>query len=89
MASSPWWSSENFWLKTAIWVTALMLFVLMFLTFDSIATITAESDRVPVYSVLNYQVAYGLNDESGYLVPAVTWCRCRDVALGSHYYREG
>ena len=71
MENSPWWSSENFWRKSAIWVTAFMLLVLMFLTFDSIKAITAGSDRVPAYSVINYRVDYVFNEERGYQVPVI------------------
>lgn len=71
MENATWWSSEDFWRKSAIWVTALMLLVLMFLTFDSIKAITAGSDRVPAYSVINYRVDYVYNDDRGYQVPVI------------------
>lgn len=71
MENAPWWSSEDFWRKAAIWVTAFMLLVLMFLTFDSIKAITVGSDRVPAYSVINYRVDYVFNEERGYQVPVI------------------
>ena len=53
MTSTPWWASEEVWRKSAIWVTAFMAVVLIFLTFDSVAKITAGSERVPGYDVIN------------------------------------
>ena len=35
MADTPWWASEHVWRKWAIWVTAFMAVVLIFLTFDT------------------------------------------------------
>ena len=55
------WFSENFWRKTAIWVTALMALVLIILTFDSLAKISAGSDRVPGYDVINQRIYYRMN----------------------------
>ena len=41
MTTTPWWVNEDTWRKIAIWVTALMAVVLIFLTFDSVVKITA------------------------------------------------
>ena len=57
--TKPVWSSESFWKKTAIWVTAGSFVILIFLTFDSIRQITAgSSSRVPSYSVINKKITY-------------------------------
>jgi nitric oxide reductase subunit C len=71
MNDVPWWSSESFWRKTAIWVTAFMAVVLILLTFDTVRQITAGSERVPAYSVINQKVFYEYDDERGYQVPRI------------------
>ena len=63
MTSTPWWASEEVWRKSAIWVTAFMAVVLIFLTFDSVAKITAGSERVPGYDVINKRIYYRYNAE--------------------------
>lgn len=71
MNEVPWWSSESLWRKMAIWVTAFMAVVLMFLTFDTVRQITAGGERVPAYSVINQKIFYELDDERGYQVPRI------------------
>lgn len=71
MNDVPWWSSEIFWRKTAIWVTAFMAVVLILLTFDTVRQITAGGERVPAYSVINQKIYYEYNDERGYQVPRI------------------
>ncbi len=67
----PWWSSESFWKKTAIWVTAFMFVVLIVLTLDTMPQITAGSERVPAYSVINNHIDYKFNDERNIQVPVI------------------
>lgn len=71
MSTIPWWSSESLWRKIAVWVTAAMGVVLIILTFDSVARITAGGDRVPGYGVINQRIYYRFDSERGYLVPVV------------------
>jgi nitric oxide reductase subunit C len=71
MDASTWWASEAFWRKTAIWVTAFMAVVLIFLTFDSVAQITAGGERVPAYSVINQRIDYRFDAERGFQVPVI------------------
>jgi nitric oxide reductase subunit C len=71
MNEVPWWSSETLWRKTAIWVTAFMAVVLIMLTFDTVRQITAGSERVPAYSVINNKIFYELDAERGYQVPRI------------------
>lgn len=71
MNQSPWWSSESFWKKMAIWVTAFMAVVLMLLTFDTVRQITAGGERVPAYSVINQKIFYEVDIERGFQVPRV------------------
>ena len=71
MNQVPWWSSEELWRKTAIWVTAFMAVVLILLTFDTVRQITAGSERVPAYSVINQKIFYEYDDSRGYQVPRI------------------
>jgi len=71
MTDTPWWAGESLWRKMAIWVTALMLVVLIFLTFDTVAKITAGSDRVPGYDVINHRIYYRFSADRGFEVPVI------------------
>lgn len=71
MSDIPFWAGEEFWRKTAIWVTAGMFVILILLTFDSVAVITAGSDRVPAYSVINQRIYYRHDRERGFQVPVI------------------
>ncbi|MCF6288137.1 MAG: cytochrome c [Proteobacteria bacterium] len=73
MSKSVWWASESFWRKTAIWVSAFMLVVLIFLTFDTVNQITAgsESNRVPAYSVINNRIYYKYDEEEEHYMPII------------------
>ena len=71
MTDTPWWASEDLWRKMAIWVTAFMLVVLIFLTFDTVAKITAGSERVPAYSTINHRIYYRVDQDRGYEVPVI------------------
>ena len=70
---SEWWSSETFWRKTAVFVTAFMAFILVILTFHSLIAIEAggESGRVPAYSVINHRVDFEHDSERGISVPTI------------------
>lgn len=71
MTSTPWWSSEDLWRKTAIWVTAFMFVVLIVLTFDSLTKIQIGSDRVPDYSVINKRISYEFDADHNRLTPII------------------
>jgi len=71
MSNTPIWASEDMWRKVAIWVTGLMVIVLIFLTFDSVAKITAGTDRVPAYSVINHRIYYRYDDSREKQVPVI------------------
>ena len=66
-----WWASESFWRKCAIFVTAGMAVVLIFLTFHSVNAITAGTRRVPDYSVINHRIYYEFNGERNMLEPRI------------------
>jgi len=71
MSSAPWWSSEEIWRKTAFLVTALMFVILIFLTFDTLEQISAGSDRVPDYSVINKRISYNFDADRNFQVPVI------------------
>ena len=71
MADTPWWASEEVWRKCAIWVTAFMAVVLIFLTFDTVAKITAGTERVPGYDVINKRIYYKYNAERNMQEPVI------------------
>ncbi|NWG40015.1 MAG: cytochrome c [Hydrogenophilaceae bacterium] len=71
MSQVPWWSSESFWRKTAIWVTAGSFVVLIFLTFDTLSQITAGTKRVPAYSVINHRIDYVFDKQRNFQVPVI------------------
>ena len=67
----PWWASEDFWRKCAIFVTAFMALVLILLTFHSLAAIQSGAGRVPAYAVINHRIDYRFSEERGYQVPVI------------------
>ena len=71
MITTPWWASEDFWRKIAIWVTALMTVVLIFLTFDTIKQISVGTTRVPAYSVINQRIDYRFDETRNWQVPVI------------------
>ena len=71
MADTPWWASEDVWRKWAIWITAFMAVVLIFLTFDTVAKITAGGKRVPGYDVINKRIYYTFNAERNMQEPVI------------------
>lgn len=71
MTTDPWWASETFWRKTAIWVTAGSFVMLIFLTFDSMSQITAGSKRVPAYAAINHRIEYKFDWERHVQVPVI------------------
>jgi len=71
MSDIQWWSSEAFWRKTAIWVTAGSFVVLIFLTLHSMSEIWAGSKRVPAYSVINHRIDYVFDEKRNFQVPVI------------------
>ncbi|MEE4377163.1 MAG: cytochrome c [Candidatus Competibacteraceae bacterium] len=71
MTINPWWASESLWRKTAIWVTAFMAVVLIFLTFDTLAKIDVGSERVPAYSVINQRIYYEFDRKRNRHMPVI------------------
>ncbi len=71
MSNVPWWAGEDFWRKSAIWVTAFMFVVLIVLTFDSVSKIRAGTARVPGYDVINQRIYYRLDRERRLPAPVI------------------
>lgn len=69
--AAPWWSRESLWRKAAIYITAFMAVVLIFLTFDTVAKITAGSERVPAYEVINQRIDYRFNAQRKLMEPVI------------------
>jgi nitric oxide reductase subunit C len=67
----PFWASEAFWKKTAIWVTAGSFVILIVLTFDSLAKITVGGSRVPAYSVINKEISYRYDKQRQHYQPVI------------------
>lgn len=71
LTTKYWWASESFWKKMAIWITAASAVVLIFLTFDTVAKITAGGKRVPAYSVINHRIDYVFDEKRNHQVPVI------------------
>lgn len=67
----PWWASETFWRKAAIWITAGMTVVLIVLTLDTVPKITAGSPRVPGYDVINRRIDYRWSEARNMQEPVI------------------
>jgi nitric oxide reductase subunit C len=67
----PLWASESFWKKVAIWVTAGSFLLLIILTLDTMAQVSAGSKRVPAYSVINKQIDYRFDAKSNRYLPVI------------------
>jgi nitric oxide reductase subunit C len=68
---TPLWASESFWKKVAIWVTAGSFVLLIVLTFDSMAKVTAGSQRVPGYAVVNQKIDYRFDKKLNRYLPVI------------------
>lgn len=71
MTDTPWWASESMWRKSAIFITAFMAVILIFLTYDTLSDISAGSNRVPAYSVINHRIYYKFDDSRNFQVPVI------------------
>ena len=71
MTTTPWWASEDIWRKIAIWITAIMCVVLIFLSFHSMSEIVAGTKRVPAYSVINKRIYYRFDEDRNMQVPVI------------------
>ncbi len=68
---TPWWASDDFWRKAAIFITAFMALVLIILTFHTLSVVYSGGERVPAYSVINHRIGYEFDAERGYQVPVI------------------
>jgi nitric oxide reductase subunit C len=74
------WGSNDFWQRSAAWVTGFAAILLIWLTFDTGAQITMGTDedlkngvtkRVPAPTVINYKISYEMSDTRGHEVPVI------------------
>ena len=74
------WTSVRFWRRSAAWVTATAVVLLMWLTFDTVKQISMGSDedlkkgikkRIPAPTVINYHIDYKFDKKRGYEVPVI------------------
>ena len=72
MNAQPWWSSEVFWKKMAIWITGISSVILILLTMDTLPQISAGSKRVPAYNVINQRIDYQYDAERNFQVPVIS-----------------
>ena len=61
----------NFWRAGAIATTLVMSVVLIFLTIDSLAAITAGGSHVPSYTVINQSVSYVYDNKLNRDMPVI------------------
>jgi nitric oxide reductase subunit C len=69
--NQPRWSSEDFWKKVAIWVTAGSFVILIVLTFDTLSKTAVGGQRVPGYSVINKEVDYRFDASRNRYMPVI------------------
>jgi nitric oxide reductase subunit C len=74
------WGSNDFWRRSAAWVTGFAAILLIWLTFDTGAQISMGTDedlkngvtkRVPAPTVINYKITYEMNDKRGHEAPVI------------------
>ncbi|MFT7823480.1 MAG: cytochrome c [Sulfurimonas sp.] len=74
------WTSIPFWRRSAAWVTGFAVVLLIWLTFDTMGQISMGTDadlkngvpkRVPVATVINYNIDYKMSEKRGHEVPVV------------------
>ncbi|MFI4936969.1 MAG: c-type cytochrome [Candidatus Berkiellales bacterium] len=71
MNKTPWWASEEFWKKTAIFITSMMFVILIFLTFQTHTQIQAGTKRVLDYDVINQRIYYRFDRARSCYVPVI------------------
>lgn len=67
----PRWSSEDFWKKVAIWVTAGSFVILILLTFDTLSKTAVGGKRVQSYSVINKDIDYRFDPKQNRYAPVI------------------
>lgn len=72
MNAQPWWSSEVFWKKMAIWITGISSVILILLTMDTLPQISVGAKRVPAYNVINQRIDYQYDAERNFQVPVIS-----------------
>jgi nitric oxide reductase subunit C len=70
-ANPPRWSTEDFWKKVAIWVTAGSFVILILLTFDTLSKTSVGGQRVRSYSVINQEIDYRFDATRNRYMPVI------------------
>ena len=74
------WTDNQFWAKSAAWITGVASVLLIWLTFDTVAQVSMGNDddlrngvakRVPGPTVINYHIDYKFSDKRGHEVPVI------------------
>ena len=74
------WTDNQFWAKSAAWITGVASVLLIWLTFDTMAQISMGNDddlknkvakRVPGPTVINYHISYEFSQKRGHEVPII------------------
>ena len=68
---TPWWARVGFWKHMAIWTTAVMTVVLIFLTFDTLKYTRAGAGHVPPYSVINHRIGLVYDEGRRRMAPVI------------------
>ena len=71
MNRTPYWASDSFWKKMAIWVTAGSFVILIILTLDTLSKTQVGGSRVPAYSVINQAIDYRLDSATQRYKPVI------------------
>ena len=74
------WLSNDFWRRSATWVTGVSAVLLIWLTFDTSKQITMGTDedlqkgitkRIPAPTVINHKITYEMSEKRGHEVPVI------------------
>jgi nitric oxide reductase subunit C len=74
------WTDNQFWARSAAWITGVASVLLIWLTFDTMAQISMGNDddlkngiakRVPGPTVINYHISYEFNQKRGHEAPVI------------------
>jgi len=74
------WTSNDFWRRSAAWVTGFATILLIWLTFDTMSQIRMGTDeelakgikrRIPAPTVVNYKIDYKYDEKRGLEAPVI------------------
>ena len=65
------WLEPNFWKRTALITSIIMVALLLVLTVDTLSKISMGTDRIPDATVINKKISYVYSDEKHRFVPKI------------------